>query len=120
MVKVLGRFTAAHPWKICAAWLGVAVFLALVAPNWDTRTQDDDIHFLPKRCDSVRGYQLLEKAFPQDVFASKAILAVERPGELLTDSDFELIDQCVADLVQLRDREPELGIGKIVSHRDPF
>lgn len=120
MFKTLGRFTAAHAWKICAAWLAVAVALALLAPPWDTRAQDDDVHFLPARCDSVRGFRLLQAAFPQDVFASRAIFAVERPDRPLDDADLALADRLVADLNDLRAAEPDLQIGRVYSHADPF
>ena len=66
---------------VCASWLVAAVGLFYAAPAWDTKAQDDDIRFLPDRCASVRGYHLLEKAFPQDVFASKAVFVIELPGE---------------------------------------
>src|SRR5262245_60033294 len=69
MFKFLGHFTTAHPRAICLTWLVVGVALTLVAPRWDSRAIDDDIHFLPDRCPSVRGYRLLEQAFPKDVFA---------------------------------------------------
>ena len=39
---------------------------------------DDDIRFLPARCDSVRGYRLLEQAFPQEGYASRALFVLER------------------------------------------
>src|SRR5579884_2392411 len=103
MFKTLGRFTAAHAWTICAAWLAAAIVLALVAPSWDTRAQDDDVRFLPARCDSVRGYQLLRQAFPQDVFASRLIFAVERPDRRL-DAD----DRCA--LVQVALQTPYLAL----------
>src|SRR5262245_36607971 len=101
MFEQLGRLTTAHPWKICLAWIAVGVLFTLAAPDWDTRTQDDDIHFLPDRCASVRGYQLLEKAFPQDVFASRLIVAVEREDGPLAAADYALVDQCVRDLSRL-------------------
>src|SRR5438094_408198 len=47
MFRILGRFTVTHPWKICAAWLIAGLILTRLAPNWETRAQDDDIHFLP-------------------------------------------------------------------------
>jgi RND superfamily putative drug exporter len=120
MFKYLGRFTAAHSWKICAAWLVAGAALALVAPAWDTKTQDDDIRFLPERCDSVRGYNLLAQAFPQDVFASRIIFAIERPDQALTAADYTLVDQLVADLNQLREAEPALQLGRVYSYRDAF
>jgi RND superfamily putative drug exporter len=120
MFTTLARFTAKHAWKICAAWLLAAVGLALVAPSWDSRAQDDDIHFLPGRCPSVRGYRVLQQAFPQDVFASRVIFAVERDGGPLTDADLALADGLVAELNQLREKEPDLQIGRVYSHHDPF
>jgi putative drug exporter of the RND superfamily len=120
MFKHLGRFASAHPWWICAAWIVAAVFVTLIAPNWDNRAQDDDIRFLPARCDSVRGYQLLQESFPQDVFASRVIFAVECVETPLTSDDLILVDDILADLTALRETEPALQIGKINSFRDPF
>ena len=79
MFKYLGQWTATHPWLICLGWLIVAAVVGLAAPKWDNRAADDDIRFLPARCDSVRGYQLLEEAFPQDVFASRLDLRRRAP-----------------------------------------
>jgi RND superfamily putative drug exporter len=120
MFSYLGRLTTAHPWKICVAWLVLGVVLSLLAPAWDSTTQDDDINFLPARCASVRGYRLLCQAFPQDVFASQAVFTVERQGGPLTSADFALVDDCVAALARLRDREPGLQIGSIRFYRDPL
>lgn len=118
MYKFLGRLTVAHPWLVCVAWLVAGVALSLYAPTWDSKTQDDDIRFLPGRCDSVRGYHLLKEAFPKDIFASKGIFAVERLDGPLTPEDFKLVDGFVTDLVKLRAEEPELQIGNIVSYKD--
>jgi RND superfamily putative drug exporter len=120
MFKRLGRFAAAHPWMICVSWLGLGLAVTFAAPSWDTTAQDDDIRFLPDRCDSVRGYRLLEQAFPQDVFASRAIFALERDSAPLTDADFALVDAMVADLNLLRQEEPALQIVRVCSHADPF
>jgi RND superfamily putative drug exporter len=119
MFNHLGRFTARHPVLTCAAWVVLAVVLALFAPSWKTRAQDDDIRFLPAYCPSVRGYKLLEKAFPQDVFASRVIFAVERDGKL-TEADLALVDDLAGALGRLRQEEPDLQIKKICSQRDPF
>ncbi len=118
MFQHLGRFCASHPWLVCATWLVVGAALTLMAPSWDARTQDDDIRFLPERCTSVRAYQILEKAFPQDVFASRLIFAVEREDRPLADADFALIDQMVADLHNLREQAPDLKIGSITAYKD--
>jgi RND superfamily putative drug exporter len=118
MLKRLARLTTAHAWEICAAWVIAGAFLTWAAPPWNTRAQDDDIRFLPARCPSVCGYQLLQKAFPQELFASRAIIAVERSNGPLTSADFALVDQFVGDLERLRATEPALQIGKIASYRD--
>jgi RND superfamily putative drug exporter len=120
MFKYLGRFAAAHPWWICTAWIIAGVIVTLIAPKWDSRAQDDDIRFLPARCDSVRGYHLLQEAFPDDVFASRVIFAVERADAPLTESDFSVVDGMIADLNALRQDEPALQINKVYSFRDPF
>jgi RND superfamily putative drug exporter len=118
MFKRFGRLTTAHPWGVCLTWVVLGTVLQLAAPNWDSKAQDDDIHFLPARCPSVRGYQLLEKAFPQDVFASRAIFAVERDTGPLNEADYALVDQFVSELMRLRQEAPELQIGNISSYRD--
>jgi RND superfamily putative drug exporter len=120
MFKFLGRFTATHPRKICAAWLGAGLLLTLLAPSWDARTQDDDVRFLPERCDSVRGYHLFKDAFPLYAGASRAIFVVERSDRKLTRADLEMVDKMTADLNALRDDEPDLEIGKVQSRLDPF
>ncbi len=120
MFQFLGRLSATRPWWICGAWIVLAVGVALVAPNAGRGTQDDDIRFLPARCPSVRGYQLLKEAFPQDVFASRVLFAVERTDAPLTDADLRLVDAMTADLNKLKDKEPALQIGRVVSQREPF
>jgi len=118
MFDFLGRLAVTHPRKVGAAWLIVAVVIALIAPSWETSSQDDDIRYLPDRCPSVRGYQMLERAFPQEVFASRAVFAVERADGPLGPADFVLVDRLVAELEQLRKEEPELRIGKVACYHD--
>jgi RND superfamily putative drug exporter len=118
MFQHVGRLATSHPWAVCAAWLVLAGTLTLVAPAWNTRTQDDDIHFLPDRCPSVRGYHLLEKAFPQDVFASRLVFALERADRPLGEADFALVDQLTAALEQLRREAPDLKITGVSSYQD--
>ena len=120
MFSRLGRLMTTHPWAVCAAWVVAGLALTLLAPRWDARALDDDIRFLPARCDSVRGYQLLEQAFPQDVFASRAIFAVERPDRPLTDGRLRPRRSRLAADRQLRQDEPDLQIGQVSSHRDAF
>jgi RND superfamily putative drug exporter len=120
MFKSLGRLAAQRPWAVCAVWLGLAVLVARLAPPADNRMQDDDIRFLPDRCASVRGYRLLQRAFPQEVFASRVLFALERTDGKLSGDDLTLVDALAADLDQLRKDEPGLQISRIYSPRDPF
>jgi RND superfamily putative drug exporter len=113
MFRQLGQFTASYPKSICIFWFVAALCLAVVAPHWDTQTQDDDVRFVPERFTSVRAYQLLEKGFPQDVSASNLVFALEREDEPLTDADFQLIDKLALDLTQLK-------LGKVESYQDGF
>jgi RND superfamily putative drug exporter len=109
----LGYFAAYQSWIVCSAWLLIGVALAIVAPAWDMQTQDDDVLFVPERFTSVRAYQLLEKAFKEDVFASRAVFALEREESALTHDDFQLVEAIVRDIEQLRTAEPDLKIGKV-------
>jgi RND superfamily putative drug exporter len=120
MFTYLGRVTATHPWRICLAWLIFAGIVGVAAPKWDERAADDDIRFLPARCDSVKGHLLLEEAFPQDVFASRLIVAVERTEAPLTAADYALVDGIAADLQRLRQDDPSLQITRICTYRDPI
>src|SRR5262245_23562857 len=118
MFDVLGRVAANHPGKVLCLWIVAAVLLTRSAPDWDRQAQDDDIRFLPADAASVRAYQLLEKTFPKDVCASRAILAIEREDGALTRADFALVDRLVAKLNRLKDSEPKLQITGVSSYRD--
>jgi RND superfamily putative drug exporter len=119
MFHRLGRLVTSHPWWICAAWIALGAGLMAVAPRGRNLTQDDDIRFLPATCPSVRGYLTLERAFPQDVFASRAVLVLERSAGELTNEDFALADRIAGTIERLRRAEPELQINGVCSYRDP-
>jgi RND superfamily putative drug exporter len=120
MFHRLGRFTARYPLTIGVLWLLVGTLLALLAPAWDTQTQDDDVRFVPDRFTSVRAYQLLEKAFPQDVNACKVVFALERSDRPLSDADLALIPSIKADLERLRQQQPQLKMARIDTCHDDF
>ncbi len=120
MFERIGRWATAHAGWVCAAWLGLAAAVTAVAPSWSSRSQDDDVRFLPASTASVTGFRLLERAFPDDVFASRAVLAIERRDDKLTASDFEIIDAVGRALDQLRADRPELGVTGVVSRGHPF
>ena len=118
MFHRLGQCAASYPWAVCAVWLVLGTAIAMVAPRWDAKAEDDDVCFVPDRFTSVRAYHLLQEAFPQDVFASRAVFAVEREMGPLSDQDFALVDAVVADLEKLRTDAPDFKIGKIESYQD--
>ena len=118
MFHRLGHCASSYPWAVCLAWLIAGVAIAVVAPHWDARAEDDDVCFVPDRFTSVRAYHLLQEAFPQDVFASRAVFAVEREDGPLTDADFALVDEMVIALESLRAEAPDFRLGKIESHQD--
>jgi len=118
MFNFLGRTAVGHPRKVILAWIVLAAVLTCFAPNWDKNSQDDDIRFLPGTYPSVRAYQLMEQAFPNDVSASRMLLVVERTDAVLLRSDFQLVDKLVAKLNELSRIEPDLGITGVASYRD--
>lgn len=118
MFSRLGRFAAGHSWMVCSIWIALGVGLTAIAPAWDVQTQDDDVRFVPDRFTSVRAYRLLQQAFPNDVFASRLVFAVERDDAALGSADFQLVDALIRDLDDLRQKAPELKIGKIDSYQD--
>jgi RND superfamily putative drug exporter len=120
MFRFIGRLTSYHPWAFVCGWIVIAVFVGVVAPNWDRNSQDDDIRALPEYCPSVKGYKLLEEAFPGDVFASNLVLAFERLDSPLDADDFKAIDAIRDALEKLRHDEPSLAIQAIHAPADPI
>ena len=118
MFRFLGRVATGHPWIILACWFGLAVFAGFLAPNWDRNSQDDDIRYLPPSCASVRGYQLLEEAFPKDSFACNLVYVFERQDRPLDPKDLALVEGVVRKLEKLRTDEPALQIRSIASPKD--
>lgn len=119
MFRYLGRLASDHPWMILGSWLIIAVFMGYLAPNWDRNSQDDDIRYLPPTCASVRGYQLLEEAFPKDSYACNLVYVIERQDRPLNSQENALVSRIATDLDKLRASEPALQIRSIASPRDP-
>jgi RND superfamily putative drug exporter len=122
MFHRLGLFSASYPWVVCLAWLVAGIAITVAAPAWDDRAEDDDICFIPERFTSVRAYHLLQKAFPQDVFASRVVFVLEREDGPLTEADFQTADDLVKDLEAVREQArvdaPDLRFGKIECYQD--
>ena len=53
-----------------------------------------------------RAYHLLQEAFPQDVFASRVVFAIEREDESLSSADFQFVESLIRDLDKLRQDVP--------------
>jgi len=118
MYDKLGRFIAAHPGPVVAAWGGVFVLLAALAPRWEDSVPADDVHLLPDRCLSVRGYDWLKQAFPEEAFGSKVIFVFDRPEQRLSASDLSFVGRVAQSLEELRTQRPDLRLGPIASCRD--
>lgn len=83
MFAALGRFVVAHPWRVIATWVVVAVGLIGFAPTLADITATDQTAFLPDRYESSRATKLAERAFP-DTAGATAVVVVKRAddGEL--------------------------------------
>lgn len=119
MFQYPGRLAASHPWKIVAFWLLLAAALTALAPTGGAQTQDDDVRFLPPQYPIVRGLAVMEKAFPNDIAASRAIITVERADSRLSPADFDFAAGLAERLRQLRESEPSLAITNVAHFRDP-
>lgn len=66
MFDLLGKLVTRYWLAIIVGWILIVACLHWVAPNWDDVTRDGDLAYLPPQMPSVRGEQLLAKAFPRD------------------------------------------------------
>ncbi len=64
MFHRIGRWTTRFWPLVIASWALLAVALVMVAPDWHSVAQDGHISYLPGEMTSVRGNQLLVRAFP--------------------------------------------------------
>ncbi len=116
----LSRCVTQHPWWMIGAWAAMLLLVTLSAPAWKSGCQDDDIRFMPDRCLSVRGYDLLQRAFPKEVYGSKLIVAVERNGASLSEADELLINRLCQSIENIRKDQPRLGIRQVRGPTDPL
>ena len=87
MFAKFARFISRYWIGVLVAWVVIPAVLYLVAPKWDEITHDGDFAYLPPTMTSVRGEELLEKAFPELASKSNVVLVVARPDGELTDED---------------------------------
>lgn len=95
MFRVLGGFISRHWLVVIAGWIVVAIALHLAAPRWDDVTNDGDLAYMPDRMTSVRGDELLKKAFPSIKSKSQIVLVAARDSGL-TPPDFEFLERLAA------------------------
>lgn len=96
MFSRLGNFIAKHWILVILAWLVVAVALRFVAPRWDDVTHDGDFEHLPAEVISVRGAELLHRAFPATRAKSQMVVVVARDDAPLESSDLTIVDTIAA------------------------
>ena len=86
-----------HLWQstliVILAWLVLAVALRMVAPRWDDVTHDGDFEHLPAEMTSVRGTELLHRAFPGTRAKSQLVVVVARTEAHLEPSDLTVVEQ---------------------------
>ena len=85
-------------------WIGLAVALWKVAPNWEDVTLDGDLAYLPAEMTSVRAEELISKAFPNDKGKSQIVLVLERAEGAMTPNDLEFAEQ-LANRFEIVDRD---------------
>ena len=107
MFDHLGKLVSRRWAWVLVAWIVLVAALKLTAPDWASISQDDDIKSFPPHFDSVVGHDLLEKAFPDDVFNSQIVVIVEKRAEALSDLDLQFVDTLAQRLTD-RQRGGEL------------
>ncbi|QEH33097.1 Membrane transport protein mmpL8 [Aquisphaera giovannonii] len=119
MFSILARLVQRHSWFVLLAWALVTYILFQYAPLWEQITRDDDVRFFPRDYPSVIGQELLERGFPQDAASSQVVLIHERADGPLTPADLAVVEDRVAKFHEFSQRDPELGVKKIDTHRTP-
>jgi RND superfamily putative drug exporter len=84
----LGRAVVAHPWRVIAVWIVVAIAVIATAPKLPTTSNESS--FLPSGYESIRAASLQDTAFPQtgNVTPNAAIIVFSRSDQgKLTSAD---------------------------------
>lgn len=120
MFGSLARLVTHRGWVVVFGWLAVAVLLALFAPELGSVRRDDDVRFFPPGYPSVRGQDLLERGFPDDVASSSFVVVGERRPGTLTPTDFAYLDRLSDALARMKVEKPEYEIRSVSDHRTPI
>jgi RND superfamily putative drug exporter len=116
MFAKFARFISRYWIAVLAAWVVIPALLYHFAPKWDKITHDGDFAYLPSRLPSVRGGELLEKAFPDLASKSTVVLVVARADGELTDEDKAVALRLADDFAP----KPGTPIATVMTHKDPF
>ena len=90
---IAGRIVTRYWPAVIVAWIGLAVLLRLIAPDWDSIAADGDLQFLPSYVPSAIGQKTLDEAFPGEQARSQMVLVFAsrsdkpEPGNLLVALD---------------------------------
>lgn len=107
MFSKIGSVVVRHPWYTIAAWVVAAVLLIAFAPKFEASSEQTD--FLPDSYESVKAFDLAEKAFPNDKGQTSVIVATRTDGGKLSDTD----EQRVKDLASALQNKKFEGVSKI-------
>jgi RND superfamily putative drug exporter len=94
----LGRVVVAHPWRVIAAWVVVAVALISFAPTLNDITNTDQTSFLPDEYESVQAQEIADSAFAQSTGATANIVMKRQDGAALTAADEQKVTEIAAAL----------------------
>jgi RND superfamily putative drug exporter len=118
MFAKFARFISRYWIAVLIAWVLIPVGLKLIAPKWDEITRDGDFAYLPQTMTSVRGEELLEKAFPELASKSNVVLVVARPNGELTAED-EAVARRLAEMFTPKP-DQKTPVSSVLSHDDQF
>jgi RND superfamily putative drug exporter len=96
MFHRLGNFVTRHWVAVVFLWVALVGGLPWISPRWDDVTLDGDFAYLPAHMTSVRGRNLLEQAFPEQLTRSSVALVFARHNGAITEADYEAIDRFIA------------------------
>ncbi|MDX6375599.1 MAG: putative drug exporter of the superfamily [Nocardioidaceae bacterium] len=96
MFGALGRFASSHPWRIIGAWLVLVVLVVVFAPAF--KATQDQAEFLPGHYESIKAFELQQKAFPQQQTTAAVVVFDRKDGGELTADDTAQVQQVVDGL----------------------
>src|SRR4051794_40627883 len=96
MFGALGRLASSRPWTIIGAWLVLVALVVILAPGF--KATQDQAEFLPGHYESIRAFELQQKAFPQQQTTAAVVVFDRRDGGRLTADDSAQVQKVVDGL----------------------